>query len=173
MTADELPDDRDLDEGGLDLTPRADEPGRTSRATRRRWAPLVVLALLGVALGVILVQAKGASLYFKNADEAVAQKDSLGTKRFRLQGTVVGKPADDGAATVFTVQYHGVNVVVHHTGSEPALFKAGIPVVAEGHWNTAGTFFASDRLLVKHDENYKDYDKKNPTRIDADPTNDK
>ena len=128
--------------------------------------PVVVLVLLGVAVGAIAMQARGASLYFKNADEAVAQKASLGTKRFRLQGTVVGKPKEQGPATLFKVQYNGVDVLIRHTGSEPAMFKSGIPVVAEGHWNTAGTAFESDRLLIKHDADYKDYDKKHPTRVE-------
>ena len=131
-----------------------------------------MLCVLGLVIGIIAMQARGASLYFKNADEAVAQKESLGTKRFRLQGTVLGKPKEQGAATVFKLQYHGVNVVVRHTGSEPAMFKAGIPVVAEGAWNQAGTEFDSDRLLVKHDADYEDYDKKNPDRLDGDESND-
>ncbi len=162
----DLPDDRDLDEGGLDLTPRDDAPVRRARTARRRWAPIVVLVLLGLVVGAIALQARGASLYFKNADEAVAEQASLGTKRFRLQGTVVGKPKEDGAATLFKVQYNGVDVAVRHTGSEPAMFKAGIPVVAEGHWNEAGTTFESDRLLVKHDADYKDYDEEHPDRVD-------
>ena len=168
----DLPDDRDLDEGGLDLTPRDDAPVRAARTSRRRWAPIVVLCVLGLVVGVIALQARGASLYFKNADEAVAEKEALGTKRFRLQGTVVGKPVEDGTATVFEVQYGGVGVTVRHTGSEPAMFKAGIPVVAEGSWNEAGTEFDSDRLLVKHDADYKDYDEKNPERLDGDESND-
>ena len=52
------------------------------------------------------------------------------------------------------------------------MFKAGIPVVAEGAWNQAGTEFDSDRLLVKHDADYEDYDKKNPDRLDGDESND-
>ena len=168
----EIPDDRDLDEGGLDLSPRDDAPARAGRTSRRRWAPVLVLVVLGLVVGIIALQARGASLYFKNADEAVAQKESLGTKRFRLQGTVVGKPVEEDTATVFTVQYNGESVTVRHTGSEPAMFKAGIPVVAEGHWNEAGTEFDSDRLLVKHDADYEDYDKKNPERLDGDESND-
>lgn len=168
----DLPDDRDLDEGGLDLSPREDAPTRAARTSRRRWAPIVVLCVLGLVIGIIALQARGASLYFKNADEAIAQKESLGTKRFRLQGTVVGKPVEKDTSTEFTVQYQGVSVKVVHTGSEPAMFKAGIPVVAEGHWNEAGTYFESDRLLVKHDADYKDYDEKNPERLDGDESND-
>ena len=167
------PDDRDLDDGGLDLTPRTDVAPRRSRTTRR-WGALAVLVLLGVALVYIVVQARGASVYFKNVDEAVEQKDELGTSRFRLQGTVVGETRrgnkDGEKSMVFTVAYGGEAVRVRHTGAEPALFKAGLPVVAEGHWNEAGTEFESDRLLVKHTEVYT---KANPERLDGDERNDK
>ena len=172
VTPADLPDDRDLDDGGLDLSPRTDAPVRKARSARRRWAPVVVLVLLGITIAAIAYQAKGASLYFKNADEAVAQQDSLGSSRFRLQGTVVGKPEHEGEATIFKVQYNGQSVTVRHTGSEPAMFKAGIPVVAEGRWNDAGTEFDSDRLLIKHDADYKDYDQENPERLDGDESND-
>ena len=168
----DLPDDRDLDEGGLDLSPRTDATARAARSSRRRWVPIVVLCVLALVIGVIALQARGASLYFKNADEAVAERESLGTKRFRLQGTVVGKPKEQDTATVFKVQYGGVSVTVRHTGSEPAMFKAGVPVVAEGNWNDSGTEFDSDRLLVKHDADYEDYDEKNPERLDGDESND-
>jgi cytochrome c-type biogenesis protein CcmE len=163
----DAPDDRDLDEGGLDLSPRPTGAARLRRGPGRRWLPLLVLVVLAGALGFIVFQARGATLYFKNADEAVAQKASLGTKDFRLQGTVVSKrsrPVD--GAIEFTVAYKGVSVRVRHSGSEPAMFKPGIPVVAEGHWNDAGTLFESHRLLVKHDADYKTYDKDNPGRVD-------
>ncbi|MBA3280869.1 MAG: cytochrome c maturation protein CcmE, partial [Acidimicrobiia bacterium] len=55
--------------------------------------------------------------------------------------------------------------------SEPALFKAGIPVVVEGHWNAEGTAFESSRLLVKHTEDYEkqddgNYSDENPDRVE-------
>jgi cytochrome c-type biogenesis protein CcmE len=169
----DLPDDRELDEGGLDLTPRDLEATAARRSGRRRWAPLAILGALGVVVVLILMQAGDASLYFKNADEAVAEREELGSSRFRIQGTVLGPPEADGAATVFTLQYGGVDVQVRHTGSEPALFDAGVPVVAEGSWNAAGTEFDSDKLLVRHDEDYKDYDDENPERLDGDESNDR
>lgn len=166
------PDDRDLDDGGLDLTPRSvGAPVRRSPLSRR-WGALGALAVLGGVLVFILVQAQGATLYYKNADEAVAQKDSLGTRRFRLQGTVVGEPqkSEGNGPTRFTVAYNDQRVEVAHTGSEPALFKAGLPVVVEGRWNTAGTEFDSTRLLVKHTEDYQkkddgNYEEENPDRV--------
>ena len=164
------PDDRDLDEGGLDLTPRDLEAAAVRRRGGRRWGPLVILGIVGIVIVLIAMQAGDASMYFKNADEAVADKASLGTKKFRLQGTVVGKPTSEAEAVVFTVQYHGVDVVVRQTGSEPAMFKAGVPVVAEGRWNDAGTEFDSEKLLIKHDEKY---DEDNPERVDGDESNDR
>ncbi len=164
------PDDRDLDDGGLDLTPRTVSGSRTRSQASRRWGALAVLLVLGGVLVFIVIQARGASLYFKNADEAVAEQAELGTSTFRLQGTVVGKPVSTDTGSVFDVAYGGVAVKVRHTGSEPALFKEGLPVVAEGHWNEAGTEFASSRLLVKHTEDYK---KKNSERLDADESNDR
>jgi cytochrome c-type biogenesis protein CcmE len=154
----DVPDDRDLDEGGLDLTPRT-SAADARRRPGRRWGAIAVLVALAGVLVFIVVQARGASLYYRNADEAVAQKAELGQQRFRLQGVVVGQPVDEGTAKVFDVAYHGVAVTVRHTGKEPALFKPGLPVVAEGNWNEAGTEFLSDRLLVKHTEDYKKADK--------------
>ena len=40
---------------------------------------------------------------------------------------------------------------MHHTriASRP-LFKPGLPVVLEGHWDAEQAVFDSDRILVKH-----------------------
>lgn len=170
---DAAPDDRDLDDGGLELTPM-DREAAVRRGGSRRWLALGVLAVLLAAVAFVAVQARGATLYYRNADEAVAQRARLGTKRFRLQGVVVGEPqrAVGDQPTRFVVAYNGVSVKVRHTGSEPALFKAGLPVVVEGHWNSAGTEFDSTRLLVRHTENYKakkddSYEQKHPERTDT------
>jgi hypothetical protein len=57
------PDDRDLDEGGLDLTPRTDVAGRPPCRSRsaRRWGAIAVLVALGAVVVGIVVQAQGAS----------------------------------------------------------------------------------------------------------------
>lgn len=170
------PDDRDLEDGGLDLSPRTGVAPPRRLGGGRRWGALALLAALAIAVVVVVIQARGATLYYKNADEAVAQKATLGTSRFRLQGLVEGTPVrgEGSEPTRFTVSYHGVTVDVEHTGSEPALFKAGLPVVVEGHWNRAGTVFESSRLLVKHTEDYQDkdedpeqYQEEHPDRVEA------
>lgn len=127
---------------------------------RRLWvAGAVVLG----ALGFLLVNGLGnATLYFRTADEAVAQRDSLGGRRFRIQGDVVGGSVhQQGNDVSFTLASKGVEVPVQHHGDPPELFRAGIPVVLEGRFRNK--VFTSDRILVKHSESYI---ADNPDRVD-------
>ena len=146
-------DDVVVEEGAV--APRRPRP----RRTRRRWLPLVVLAVVVLGLGALVYKGlSDASLYFRNADEAVAQRDELGDRRFRLQGTVAGEPVVDGDRVTFDVVYNGVTVEVAHTGTPPELFRPGIPVVLEGRWRDGADVFDSDEMLVKHDETYESKD---------------
>ncbi|HZA77356.1 MAG TPA: cytochrome c maturation protein CcmE [Acidimicrobiales bacterium] len=126
------------------------------RPRRRRWVPLAVLGVVLIVLGVLVFKGlSDATMYFRNADEAVAQRESLGTKRFRLQGTVTGDPVEADGVASFVVAFNGVSVDVRHVGSPPELFRPGVPVVLEGHWDESGEFFDSDRIMIKHDETYE------------------
>ncbi|MBV9412327.1 MAG: cytochrome c maturation protein CcmE [Acidimicrobiia bacterium] len=147
-------------------TPEAPEkrpPGRTQSRKRLIIVGLVVLA----ALGFLVVRGLGnATLYFRTADEAVAQKQQLGTKRFRIEGNVVaGTVRNAGHATAFNIESKGVVVPVSHQGDPPELFKPGIPVVLEGHFQ--GETFDSDRIMVKHSE---DYIAQHPNRVTVPPS---
>ena len=129
-------------------------------ATRMRtW---VVGALILGALGFLLARGLGdATVYFKTADEAVAQRASLGTRRFRIEGTVVaGTVHQAGDDVRFVIENKGATVAVRHRGDPPELFRPGIPVVLEGRF--ARTEFESDRIMVKHTEDYR---AKHPDRV--------
>jgi cytochrome c-type biogenesis protein CcmE len=117
---------------------------------------MAVLVVVLVALGFIVFEGlSNATLYFYNADEAVQRQADLGTKRFRIQGTVQEdsrQRTEDGVT--FLIAFDGVPVEVHHVGDPPELFKDGIPVVLEGRWSDDGLYFASDRIMVKHSSDY-------------------
>ena len=157
-------DEDDVD--GLDLTPRQAPPVGGGDAGRgRRTAVIAVLGLLAVALVFMAYQGlSNASVFFRNADEAVAERDTLGDRRFRLQGTVVdGSVEPDAGSGRFAVSFNDVDVDVVHRGDPPELFQPGIPVVLEGSWSQTDETFESDRILVKHSE---EYEAENPNRTD-------
>jgi cytochrome c-type biogenesis protein CcmE len=118
----------------------------------------LVLALVAGAVAFLLVKGLGdATVFFKNADEAVADRDDLGTKRFRLQGTVVpDSVATAGDAVEFDVEFHCDVVHVRHQGDPPELFKPGIPVVLEGHFAAPPSdVYESDKIFVRHTSEYR------------------
>ena len=128
--------------------------------TRRRlW--LAGIVVLG-ALGFLVFQGLGnATLYFRTADEAVAQRAELGERRFRIEGDVVdGSVRQVGNDVTFTLTKNDVEVPVRHKGDPPELFRPGIPVVLEGRFQ--GDHFSSDRIMVRHSETYV---AENPDRV--------
>jgi cytochrome c-type biogenesis protein CcmE len=163
------------DEGGdapgeLDLTPREPPPaagrGATGGRSGRKWPWIVVLVGIIVGIGFVASHAiNDATLFYLNADEAVARRPELGDKRFRLQGTVVPHTRAKTAGGVsFDVTFNGATVKVNHVGDPPELFQDCIPVVLEGAWSgtSADATFDSTFMIVKHTENYE---AANPDRI--------
>ena len=126
------------------------------RAQRSRLRLGIVIALVCGAIAFLLVQGLGnATTYFRNADEALAEREDLGTSRFRLQGTVVDVARAEGGATLFDVEYRCAQVAVRHAGDPPELFRRGVPVVLEGRFQEGSDVFASDRIMVRHTEEYR------------------
>jgi len=142
----------------VELSPRtAPGPSDTKPPRRRSLWAYGILAVVLVAVGVVAFQGlTSASLYFYNADEAVEQRDVLGDKRFRVQGTVQDDVTTTADGVTFTITFNGVDVPVVHDGDPPQLFEPGIPVVLEGHWATDAEPFLSDEILVKHDAQYEE-----------------
>ncbi|HYD11046.1 MAG TPA: cytochrome c maturation protein CcmE [Acidimicrobiales bacterium] len=115
----------------------------------------VAIALIAGAIAFLLVKGLGdATTYYRTADEAVSEPEG---KRFRLEGVVVSGSVDEGeGAFDFTVEANCERVDVHHTGSEPELFQEGIPVVLEGEWGAGKRVYESDRIILRHTEEYTD-----------------
>ena len=145
----------------IEQTPEPSSPVPAVRNGRRRaW---IAFALIAAALGFLVFRGLGdATVYFLTADEAVAQRGALGERRFRVEGQVVAgsvRRTEDGVA--FRIREGGETVEVDHRGDPPELFQPGIPVVLEGRW--AGERFSSDRILVRHTEEYR---AENPDRVE-------
>lgn len=135
-------------------TPPAPPAPRRRRALLGTWRRQAVAALIiGGALAFLLLEGlSNATVYFKTADQAVADRASLGSRPFRIEGTVEPGVRQVAGTTVFSIVAN--NVVVHVVDSKqpPQLFKPGIPVVLEGHWQ--GDIYASDQIMVKHTASY-------------------
>jgi len=141
--------DRDPDAGPPD-------PGRIPATARHRpTARYVVVGLVLVgALVFLLVKGLGSALdFYLPADQAVAQKASLGTKTFNLEGVVEpGSIRSTPVGVDFVVTSGATHLAVHNTSSPPQLFQPDIPVIAVGHFQ--GNLFVSDQILVKHSATY-------------------
>ena len=124
---------------------------RVFLGSRRRQA--VAGLVVAGAIGFLLYEGlNSATQYFLTTAQAVAKKGQLGTSQFRIEGTVQQGVHRVGSDTDFSIYADKVTVAVVDTKDPPQLFRAGIPVVLEGHW--AGSYFASDLIMVKHSASY-------------------
>ncbi len=153
-----------------DLTPTDPRPARSKR---RRLVPLFIAVGLAVTIVGLIWNLLGGALFFYNADEAVARRADLGHERFTLQGAPIGCSITDGfqgdtPVVAFSVSFGGETVDIVHFGDPADLFQADVPVVLDGAWVEGdpgvedfdaiahdGWYFASDRMRVKHDNDYK------------------
>jgi cytochrome c-type biogenesis protein CcmE len=131
---------------------RRRQPSRAQR--RRMWVVGVVIA---GAIGFLVYKGlTSAIVFFKTANEAVAQRAQLGNSDFQMEGTVVAGSVRHVSSDVyrFAVESAGVTVNVENTGNPPQMFKPGLPVVVVGHFLGSGDLFASNQIMVKHSQAY-------------------
>jgi len=118
------------------------------------------LTLIGAA-GVVLVAATGLTLsalsdeiVFFNSPSDLEQNGIVPGQRIRLGGLVEeGSVRRDGTTAQFDVTDLANAVPVVYVGILPDLFREGQGIVAEGAFDEAGVFQATN-VLAKHDENY-------------------
>ena len=124
----------------MELSPRTapDAPGAV--APRRRRSPWAygALVLVLVGIGVVAYQAlTSASLYFYNADEAVAQADELYGDRIpgpgpRARRRRARRGGDGEPGITFTITFNGVDLPVDHRGRPPGALRTRHPGRAGG-----------------------------------------
>jgi cytochrome c-type biogenesis protein CcmE len=133
-------------------------PPPPRRNKRSRYIVAVGGCLVAVVAVVVLTVVLSENVvYFKTVSEAVKDRKSQGTGRFRLAGAVVpGSIVETRNGVRFSVTDGKQTVAVVHHGDPPELFKKNAPVVCEGKWAaaTAGAPFDSDRIMIKHGSDY-------------------
>jgi len=151
-------------ESGLDLSPRP-APVRSAR-TQRKWLPMLVLALVVVAGGVILVKFLGSAVdYYCNVDEIGQRGGCEAGRRLRIQGTVdPGSITTENGITDFTISFGGVTMPVRYQGEPGGIFGECEPVVVHVELDDNGVF-QGDSVDVKHSN---DYEAANPERVSGD-----
>jgi cytochrome c-type biogenesis protein CcmE len=139
----------------IDLTPRTDPGAPPPRRSKRKWAPLVVLALVLVAGGVIVTQfLRSAVDYYCNVDEIGHRSGCEAGRRLRIQGTVdKGSVSTVDGITAFSISFNGKTLPVRYEGQPGGIFEECEPVVVHGEL-VSGTF-QGDRVEVKHSNEYE------------------
>lgn len=130
-------------------------------------------AVIAGAVGFLLYQGLGnATEYYKTVPQAVSDRHSLGTKQFRIMGNVVDDIRSVSHRTDFDLTWQGVTVPVSDSKDPPSLFKAGIPVVLDGHFAGGSPIvFDSDLIMVKHTANYVPAKGEPPSVVQQSSTN--
>ncbi len=132
------------------------------RRRKRAWIAIGMCASAVVAIIVLGVVLSENVVYFRTVSEAVARRADQGSDRFRLAGKVVpGTIHEIPGGVRFVVSDGKAKATVVHQGDPPDLFKAGAPIVCEGHWGRAKAF-DSDRIMIRHGNEYT------PPKVDLD-----
>jgi cytochrome c-type biogenesis protein CcmE len=156
----------------VNLAPRT--VGDPRRRTSRRLVAAVLVGLAALVVFLIWFLVQNSSAFYE-ADQAVSRRADLGDRRIQLLGSPVTTGVEladieDGQpGRAFAVAFEGVTADVVFVGNTADLFQPDVPVVLEGAWvNGAapvdgfecgandGWYFRADRMLVKHDDEYRD-----------------
>jgi cytochrome c-type biogenesis protein CcmE len=150
----------------VDLSPRQVPGGPPRPRGRARWAPILVLALVLVAGGVIVTQfLRSAVDYYCNVDEIGARDGCEPDRRLRVQGTVDrGTVETLNGLTTFTISFGGVTMPVRYACQPGGIFEECQPVVVHGE--LVDDTFRGDRVEVKHSN---EYEAENAERLDRAP----
>lgn len=150
----------------MDLSPREVVEAAPSTVRRRKWGPLLVLALVLVAGGVVVTKFLTSAIdYFCNADEVGVVAKCSGDRRMRVLGKVDQDSIvkdDNGAVDHFSMTWQDRTITVDYSKGAPvpSLFQACIPVIVAGQMR--GDVFEGTELEVKHSDEYQ---KSNSGRI--------
>ena len=138
----------------MDLTPRTGGDAPAAAPRKRRWMPMVIVALALVAGGVVVTQFLTSAIdYYCNVDEIGVREGCDGERRIRVQGVVEeGSVKSVDGQTRFDISFNNKTIGVAYQGDPGGVFQECIPVVVHGR--LAGDVFDGDRIEVKHTNQY-------------------
>jgi len=126
--------------------------------TQRRLFLVGALGVAGVGLGVVAFGNLGESLvYYWDPTQLVEAGDKAEGATVRLGGVVETESVvwvEEANELSFQVTDTKHSVAVINRGAPPQMFREGIGVVVEGTMGADGVF-QSDRLMVKHSNEYR------------------
>jgi cytochrome c-type biogenesis protein CcmE len=132
---------------------------------------LAGILLTAAFIGLLIEGATNSIIYFRTASQAVADRASLKTSTFQIEGTVVPSSiTHKSSLLIFSISSGKTVLPVHFRGTIPELFQPGIPVVLVGSFapgNGPGHtsyLFLSSQMLIKHSSTYI---AKYPNRVKA------
>ena len=143
------------DGSDMDLSPRTNVDGTAVGVKRKRnVVPLIVLAMVFVAGGVIVTQFLTSAVdYYCNVDEVGVRDGCDGDRRIRLQGTVDKGSVDvANGVTAFTISFNGEQLPVRYQGQPGGIFRECLPVVVHGVIDNGALL--GDRVEVRHSDGY-------------------
>ncbi|HJK86702.1 MAG TPA: cytochrome c maturation protein CcmE [Candidatus Megaira endosymbiont of Nemacystus decipiens] len=114
---------------------------------------LSVLLCFSVGTYLVLSNLRDSIIYFYPPSEIPLLKNQ---QKFRIGGLVKQgsiKELEEGKIE-FTITDNVKEIIVNFNGQIPALFREEQGIIAEGRL-VSPEKFAAERLLTKHDENYK------------------
>ena len=124
-----------------------------TRKRRRLGFVVAGMVLLGAAAALVLSAFEDNLVFFYSPSD-VAARDLPPDRRVRIGGLVEeASVVRSGLTTRFRVTDTAHVVSVSYRGLLPDLFREGQGIVAEGAFDRAGLFIASE-VLAKHDETY-------------------
>lgn len=115
--------------------------------------------LVVVAIALANLQFGDTTTYFYTPDEAQAKAAEISPKTIKVGGMVKAGSVDwkpeDLALNFVVSDLKGHEIKVAHKGAPPDMFKEMSGVVVEGHISPDGQSMVSQKLMVKHSEEYK------------------
>ncbi len=132
-----------------------------SNQASKRWFTVIAIA---IAIGAVAYLSFGGIeknlVYYWTPSDLLAKKDSVKGATIRLGGMVQEGSLDWDAESMrleFAMAEQpepgGPSIKVISTGAPPQMFREGIGCIVEGKYD--GTVFHSDRLMVKHSNEYQ------------------